>query len=184
MRNLRFSKRCWWRFESSVIMYVKWYVGNVSKNRSTLIFRVMPWTAFIVLASEDVGITLFRNVGYYYQSIRLTSYNTWILAVLFSFRKLEGHDWCVTTRRTVSVSVSFLDVPYRLSTRGFRFIDFVSCTSTCYGLGCFIRGLPDVLTDFSCFLSVLDVNTRDMTIILEQATNFLGAFRKIAKSDY
>ena len=48
-----------------MIIHVNWYVGNVSKDRSALIFGVMPSTALIVLASEDVGIILFRNVGYY-----------------------------------------------------------------------------------------------------------------------
>jgi hypothetical protein len=42
--------------------------------------------------------------------------------------------------------------------------------------------MSDVLTDFSCFLSALDMNTRGRTIILEQATSFLGAFAKLRKT--
>ena len=42
--------------------------------------------------------------------------------------------------------------------------------------------MSDVLTDFSCFLSVSDMNARDETIILEQATNFVGAFAKLRKA--
>jgi hypothetical protein len=82
------------------------------------------------------------------------------------------------------VSFSFLGVPYRLSGTGFRFrfLDVVSCTSTSYRLGCFIHGITDVLTDFSCFLSVSDMNTSDTAIILEQATNFLGCFAKLRKA--
>jgi hypothetical protein len=46
----------------------------------------------------------------------------------------------------------------------------------------FFCGISDVLTDFSCFLLVADVNARDSTIILEQFTYALAKFRKASIS--